>query len=160
MTAHKQNCESGCRRPSVRTAFTSRYGAGWIRMIPTSARHSINCISYPTLSDSRTVTPVPRLAFTRIQMPLVRTPLRIHRNLYRLPNKLRRLRGSLASSFLGLVRVPGNCVHGEIARNTRDTVSAKTLPETDRHHAGCGAFHERSVGGYGRDEDRECHLEL
>ena len=86
-------------------------------------------------------------------MPLIRTPFRIDRNLDRLPDKLRRLRGSLASSFLRLVRIPGNCVHGEIARNTRDTVSAETLPETDRHHAGCGAFHEGSVGGYGCDED-------
>jgi len=86
-------------------------------------------------------------------MPLIRTPLRINRNLNRPPDELRRLRRSLASSFLGLVRIPGERVHGKIARDARNTVGTKTLPEANRHHAGCGAFHERSVGGDGGDED-------
>lgn len=56
-----------------------------------------------------------------------------------------------------MVRGPGKVVHGIVSRNS---VRAKPLSETDRHHSGRGAFHEGPVGGYGCDEDREGHVNL
>jgi hypothetical protein len=82
-------------------------------------------------------------------MPLIRSPPVIDRNLDRSPDELGSLRGSL-SLFLGVIRVSGDTVHGEVSR---DTVGAVSLPETNRHHSGRGAFHEGSVGGYGSHED-------
>lgn len=93
-------------------------------------------------------------------MRLIGIPLRIDCNFDRPADEFRSLRRSFSSSFLGLVRTSGQRVHGVVARNIRNTVSANTLPETNRHHAGRGAFHERPVGRYGCDEDRERHLDL
>ena len=89
-------------------------------------------------------------------MPLIRSPLRIHRNLDRPPDELRSLRRSLGL-LPSVVRGSGKVVHGIISRNS---VRAKALAETDRHHAGRRAFHEGSVGGYGSDEDGERHVGL
>lgn len=161
VTTHRQKFEDGSRRISMCTVFATGYGVDQVRSVPTSARCSINFVSCSCFLVSRTVTPVPcAVTLARVEMHFIGIPLRIDCNLDRPTDEFRSLRRSFSSSFLGLVRTSGQRVHGVVARNIRNTISADSLPETNRHHADCGAFHERPVGGYGCDEDRERHLDL